>query len=228
MRFVLFAVLALTASAYGQVKGLPEKIDVTPGVPKRLTLELTGDDVDFADSPGFFADRLHSADPKKVRVVIFPIAKSGTYTLSVFTATAKDNKGVLSRQDTVVVIGNDPKPPPPPDPVDPVNPPPIAGDGLKVIIVFEKKEQMKLTPGQLNAMHGIEMYDYMKSKSGQWYVADKDNTGANLTKEWSDALKRPRKTLPWIIVSNGKTGFEGELPKTTEDILALIKKYGGE
>lgn len=246
----ILAVVVLVDPAAGQVKSLPERIEIQPGVPKRLTLELSGDDVDFADSVGFYAARLHSNDPKQVKLLIVPLAVKGGYTLSCFTATSKDNKGVISRQDTLVVIGGDPTPPTPtppgpgpapgptppippgPTPPGPTPPPPdppapIAGDGLKVLIVFEKKEQQKLTPGQINAIWGEEMYSYMKAKSGEILVADKDENVDHIHARWKDALARPRRTMPWIIVSNGKTGTEQELPKSAAEIIALIKKYGG-
>ena len=52
-------------------------------------------------------------------------------------------------------------------------------------------------------------------------------------KLWRDAMARPRSSLPWLVVSNGKTGFEGPVPYNPADpadlnpILTLLKKYGG-
>jgi hypothetical protein len=42
---------------------------------------------------------------------------------------------------------------------------------------------------------------------------------------WCKALKRPMESLPWIIISNGKTGYEGPLPKTTDELIELVDKY---
>ncbi len=44
---------------------------------------------------------------------------------------------------------------------------------------------------------------------------------------WQDALKRKRGALPWLVISNGKSGFEGPLPATVDETLTLLKKYGG-
>lgn len=42
-----------------------------------------------------------------------------------------------------------------------------------------------------------------------------------------EAVALSSKTLPWIVISTGKTGYEGPLPKTVAETLALLKKYGG-
>jgi len=33
---------------------------------------------------------------------------------------------------------------------------------------------------------------------------------------------------PWITISNGKRGYSGPVPETEAELLALLKKYGGE
>jgi hypothetical protein len=42
---------------------------------------------------------------------------------------------------------------------------------------------------------------------------------------WQAALKRPHPTIPWLLISNGVTGFEGPLPGTVAETLALLQKY---
>lgn len=46
---------------------------------------------------------------------------------------------------------------------------------------------------------------------------------------WQNAKKlADGKALPYIIVSNGKTGEAGPLPKDKDGLMALLQKYGGQ
>ena len=47
----------------------------------------------------------------------------------------------------------------------------------------------------------------------------------NESQIWNDAVKRPHKILPWLALSNGKSGFEGPLPTNINDMMTLLKKY---
>ena len=71
------------------------------------------------------------------------------------------------------------------------------------------------------------MRAYVKGKGGDGRFFDQSVDNSNDAKIWQDAMKRPRSGLPWIVVSNGTTGYEGPLPLTEADTLALLKKYGG-
>lgn len=156
-----------------------------------------------------------------------------------FAAVAAGKTGEQTRADFVVVIGDappgpGPTPPVPPGPVPPPGPgpspdppAPIAGDGFKVLVVYEKKDHIKLTPGQINTIWGQKVRDYIAAKKGEFLILDKDEDVNVAGKAWADAMARPRTSLPWIIVSNGKTGFEGPLPGHAEEINLLLRKYGG-
>lgn len=133
--------------------------------------------------------------------------------------------------------GPDPKPPTPPP-----GPSPIPADGLHVLILYETGAQ--LTIGQRASIFGGEVRSYLNSKcpkignTPQYRIYDKDIDTTNESKLWQDAVKRakgmnasrvhtPATAWPWIIVSTGKGGFEGPLPATMEETLALLKKFGG-
>ena len=60
----------------------------------------------------------------------------------------------------------------------------------------------------------------------EWRVLDPDTTFPETCDlVWCKAMERDRGELPWIIVSNGKTGFEGKLPKDTKATIDLINRF---
>lgn len=170
-------------------------------------------------------------------------APKGSITISVKSISAKlDKDGKFIGFDTKFgsvsfAIGDVPTPPgpdPKPDPKpDPVKPAPIPLVGFRVLIIEETAQRTKLTPGQFNFMFGKASRDWLDTittvETGQpgYRIYDKDATGSNDTQAWPrEALKRPRGSeLPWIIISNGVTGFEGPMPAGESDIKALVQKH---
>lgn len=125
----------------------------------------------------------------------------------------------------------DPAPKPPePAPV-PDAPAPIPAEGLHVLIQYESKD--RLTPAQHSIVYGKEIRDLLNSrcplgpngKTRQWRIWDPDVPGYDDSKLWGDAQKRAAGKGAWIIISNGKTGYEGPLPATVEKTMELIDKY---
>jgi hypothetical protein len=106
-----------------------------------------------------------------------------------------------------------------------------------VLIVLETADLSKLPPAQALALTSQDVRAYLNTKcvagadgkTKEWRVWDKDTIADAETPLWQAAFKRAAgKTLPWIIVSNGKTGTEEALPKDAASLLALLKKYGGD
>lgn len=172
---------------------------------------------------------------------------AGTYNLRVrvFRPEKDGSIGYEEIKDSIVIGEGKPKPPNPPDPdidpdVDPTPKPsvqPIAGNGFRVLIVEDEKNRAKLPPSQLSVLESKVIRDYLKEKcakddsdDGKAYRIWPNNIDPSAEhKSWQDAYKRPMKSYPWIIISDGtkKTGFEGPLPKNVEETLNLLKKYGG-
>lgn len=130
----------------------------------------------------------------------------------------------------------DPKvdPAPGPKPTDP--PAPIPGDGLRVLIVYESTDLARYPNAQRDVLFAGKVRDYLNShcatgpdgRTREWRQYDKDAGLGTESQVWKDAFARPRKSLPWIVVSNGRAGYEGPLPGTVDETLTLLKKYGGE
>lgn len=230
LRACLVGVL-LAVPAAAQVKG-PQDVTVPVGRLASVPLTVEGDESDYqvlgSDVDAF---REYTPDPKQLRLRLIGYAPGTAY---VVVASTKGGRLQPLYKVTVTVTGVGPVPPVPPVPPGPVPPtppepaPPIAGDGFKVLIVYEKRDQQKLTAGQLNTIFGQKFRDYVAGKNGEYLILDKDEDVSVAGKAWKDAMRRPRAGHPWILISNGKTGYEGPLPAHAEEINLLLRKYGGQ
>ena len=125
-----------------------------------------------------------------------------------------------------------PNPPVPPNPVPPI-PAPIAAPGLRVLMLYESSQLSKLPVAQSAILYDTGLRTYLDSttpvgkdgKTHEYRIWDKDVNPAGDDQIWQDALKRPHATIPWILISNGTTGFEGPLPADPASTKALIQKY---
>jgi hypothetical protein len=140
----------------------------------------------------------------------------------------------ITVDDGVVVVP--PKPPGPPPVVDPPKPPepppspaPITDGGLRVLIVYDENAKQSMTRDQLNALASPALLGYLDQHCikvngrPEYYIVDK-NEKFEGQPIWQKAMALPRPLLPWLIVSNGKSGESLPLNKDTE-ALATIQKY---
>lgn len=124
-----------------------------------------------------------------------------------------------------------PFPPVPPKPPEPDVKPPIPGDGLRVLIVYETGDLANsetdaiLRGGKVRGYLSVNCAKGPNGVTPEARIYDKDIDQTNMPQIWKDAMARPRKQVPWIIISNGKTGYEGPLPKNVDETIGLIDKY---
>ena len=231
----LVLLVMLTAISYGAVNITGEtkvKRDTL------VKLQATGDIAKAAFIWDFDKEDLVSSDVSSGRVVF--TAPPGVYKVKLRVITIKDGIPVIEEARTVVTIGEEtpvpPGPGPGPKPPDPKPEDlPIAGDGFKVMVIYETKTPEELTPGQSKAIFGRETRDYLKAKcakntsypDGAFAFWDPNTVADASQKVWADVMKRPRTKLPWLVISNGKKGFEGPLPENYEEIMNLLKSFGG-
>lgn len=165
----------------------------------------------------------------------------GKYRLQAFSA-----KGDVVAGPVICVItinGNvppQPKPvdptPPGPKPVDPSVVAPIPVDGFRVLIVCETSETAKIPKEELAIMSSVKVSSYLNKKcvvgpdgrTKEFHIWDQNVKTDDETKLWQDVMKRKRDSLPWIVISDGKKGYEGPLPGTVDATLKLLQTYGGE
>jgi hypothetical protein len=110
---------------------------------------------------------------------------------------------------------------PPPVVVDP----PIPVTTLHVLVVEEMDDRNKLPASQVGIFSSTELRKWLVENNAQWRMFDDDVDQTFLEQKWKDAMARPRASLPWVTISNGRTGWEGPLPKTVAETISLMEKY---
>ena len=187
---------------------------------------------------GRFVEEPDKVQLKKIDAKNFAVitaASTGICELLVLPAGAT-SETQLMRRLIAVNLGPRPPPIPPVPPVPPPSPAPIPADGLHVLVVYETSDLSKLPAPQQQILYSTTIRAYLDSKcplgpdgkTREWRVWDKDVSTTNESKIWQDAMRRPRQSIPWVIVSNPQKGggFEGPLPANVDDALILIKKFG--
>lgn len=100
-----------------------------------------------------------------------------------------------------------------------------------MLIVYESSEMTSYPIETQVILAGADVRDFLKkncvAESGQagFRIYDADVDVTDDLPVWRAAMGRPRTILPWVIVSNGKEGFEGPLPATPSAFIDLCKKY---
>lgn len=161
--------------------------------------------------------------------LLFSADKGGTYVI-VFL----DGNSVKLTTKRITVGPVVPPPDPPPGPGPGPSPAPIPFSGLRVLILEETSQRQTLPTSQVAILTSVEIREWLNTHcakgaagSPEYRVFDVDADVSLQAQHWKDALKRPRTGLPWILISDGKSGYEGPLPKTIAETLDLLKKYGG-
>lgn len=125
--------------------------------------------------------------------------------------------------------------------LEPLPPPPIAESGLRVMVVYESDpgdfqlytadEQAAVNATAPGSFRGFCNDHCAKGPDGVTPDAiflDDDHPELDLLPDyWREAWqRRPREAaqgLPWLVASNGKTGYEGPLPDAANEQLAILE-----
>ena len=126
--------------------------------------------------------------------------------------------------------GPDPEPEPDPPGPDPPSPAPIPEPGFRVLIFYEKDDTLPSL--QQAILAGQEVADYLDKVcieepggTAGYRIYDDDADLSNELPVWQKAFQRRPQSLPWCIISNGKTGYEGKLPESPSAFIELCKKH---
>lgn len=204
----------------------------------------------FAQAPAALIDGL-----KKVSVVLFqgkvidnPLIQEvvdkvevGEYEVLDFTTGQSPTKFLVSIKTTttpiVPVTPPQVNPIPIPNPIPHTDVQPIGDKKLVVLFVEEFADRHLLPKEQSSITTSTKLLSFLnthcakggpKGQTPEYRVWDDDYTDDDLKNEsqmWKDVYKRSRSSLPWIVVSNGDTGFEGPLPGTVDETIELLKKF---
>jgi len=126
-----------------------------------------------------------------------------------------------------------------------LGPAPIPEYGIRCMIVYDTEpaamaKMQQDYPGQfeilnstgpgsvrewLNAHCIQESHGSAKSEPA-YRLLDKDQPDGLKFDDpiWQRAWQRPRTSLPWIIASNGRTGFEGPLPNDPQALIRMLNQ----
>jgi hypothetical protein len=160
---------------------------------------------------------------------------AGSFRLLAYTS---DASGPSDPQVCLVTVGPPVPPGPGPGPgpgPDPPTPAPIPVAGLRVLAIYDTAALGTMSRAQLGALMDGNVRAYLNGhcvpgpdgKTKEWRIWDQSVITDAETPLWQAAMKRPRQALPWVIISNGKTGYEGPLPADAASTLLLLQKYGG-
>jgi hypothetical protein len=242
MKRIALLLLLLASPAWGQSVTLPKTVEAKASRPIFVSPIVDGDDLAWEIDAGL-DDWVRLLPPdvaKNFGTSKIFYADKGTYTIRAWTAKVVGGKAKLSDVATcaIVVDGGGPKPDPKPDPKpipppDPVIPSPFVGDGLRVLIVHDEATAAKLPREQFTAIYSQAFRDWLDAKvakgpdgkTPERRFYDTKETGDLDSEPWRSIVKRPRPSLPWIIVGNSKAFYEGPLPASDPEIKALISKY---
>lgn len=235
MRFALLIWLALCSVTLGQIKlqpaysvGQPIIVEVLyPDAPEgALPSDLEWDVGDsgykvLTDSSIAVWPKFSAVDSRLVVRCSGPLVTTdGKY-------VPKSNRTFVATTKLVGIgDGPSPKPDDPPKP-QPDGEAPMKEPGFRVLITYESQLPI---PSWLNDADFRSLLNSVcvAGQNGvkEWRVVDKDSPAVANAGVWPKALERTKgKPTPWILISTGKIGFEGQLPETKADAIALIKKY---
>ena len=115
----------------------------------------------------------------------------------------------------------------PVDPVTPVEPLPDESFtlGRHVLIVYESLDKPTYPSSHALLLDSAECKQFLNNTATDgWRIIDQDANTEYMPEVFQLWSKRERSALPWIVISNGQTGVEGELPATIAEAEELIGK----
>lgn len=104
---------------------------------------------------------------------------------------------------------------------------PFPSDGLTVVMIEDVETRMRgeLSPGHFAALTSSTVREWAKESGAHFRIFPQNTPTTGMTETEAAAFKLPHESLPWIHISNGKTGFTGPLPDGVEATIKLMGEY---
>lgn len=100
---------------------------------------------------------------------------------------------------------------------------PVPGSGLHVLIVEDRLHRRDLPPAQLDAMMSADVDELIRDAGGHKYLYDQNQDMSRKDDPWVlEAMKVPRKKLPWVVIDNNGNGASQELPANSEEFKSFV------
>ncbi len=107
------------------------------------------------------------------------------------------------------------------NPIMPVDP--FPGEGKRLLIVYQTEQAMSnAPPSQSIIMLSTRLRKWLDGNAIEYRFLDADVTIQTGDKKWSEALSIPRQSYPWVMYSNGVTGFSKPLQSSIEELKSDI------
>lgn len=103
---------------------------------------------------------------------------------------------------------------------------PIDSSEFFTIIIEERTQRNQLSPEELQPIIDQSVEDATTQGGGTYELINKGQDLSELALPVREAVNRATQ-YPWLIVSNGKSGYEGPLPGTLAETLDMVRKYKG-
>lgn len=104
---------------------------------------------------------------------------------------------------------------------------PFPADGLHVLGVYQDSSEKRLTKDQRAILYGAEIREFLEAVACDdcFRMLDADSDMTHAEQVWKDAMSVPRASEPWVVISNGRTGFSGPLDMTAEEFKSLVGEH---
>jgi len=169
--------------------------------------------------------------PVLIETGVYSISEAGKHEIEV--GAIGQNPLFWGEETITIEVGKSPPTPTPtpnppgPGPLPPSTDAPIAGAGLRVLFVVESG--VGLSKELQPIVYGATVRGFLNAScvkvDGQpdFRVVDPDAEFTDPNHRFAKALARPRASVPWLIISNGITGYEGPFPATETATLELVR-----
>jgi hypothetical protein len=107
---------------------------------------------------------------------------------------------------------------------------------VSIAIVEETAERSLLPESQLSILNSTVLRDWAQTHcdkgaggSPEFRVLDVDADVSNMPEKWREIVARAKgQSLPYLAVSTGRSGAEGDLPLTEAETMAVLRRYAGD